>query len=114
MLRSNRRTGDALIAHVPIHGEVLECAALGLRDKKSGKDTREHKGGEYLHNMVEPRAGVGGGWFTTDTEGRDSALSDDRADLAGCGGDTMRGRTVAGGKALAWHDKGGGIGTPWE
>jgi hypothetical protein len=51
-------TRDRLVTHVPVLRQVLKSAALGLRNEKSGEDTREHEGREDLHDVVEPWAGV--------------------------------------------------------
>jgi hypothetical protein len=50
--------------------------------------------------VVEPRALVGGSGAAS-AEGTNQDLGEDRADLAGCGGDTVGGGTVAGGEAWA-------------
>jgi hypothetical protein len=74
-------------------GKLLESLALGLGDEEGGEAAQQHEEGVYLHDMVEPRALVRGGG-TTRTERADEDLGDDGADLAGSGGDTVRGRTV--------------------
>jgi hypothetical protein len=112
VLGSGGRTGDALITHVPIHGEVLEGAALSLRNEKCGEDACEHEGGEDLHNVVEPRARVVGCGCTANAEGRNGTLSDDGADLSHAGRDTVGGRPVAGGEALARNDEGSRVWSP--
>ena len=93
-------------------GELLERLALGLGDQQRCEDAEEHEQREDLQDVVEPRAGVGGG-RAADAEGRDGGLRNDRADLARGGGDTVRGGAVAGGEALAGNDEGGGVGA-WE
>jgi hypothetical protein len=107
-------TRDCLVTHVPVLSQVLKSAALGLRNEQGGEDTREHEGGEDLHDMVEPRAGVALDDISTGSQRRDGSLGDDGTDLAGASGDTVRGGTVAGGEALSGHDEGGGVGSPVE
>ena len=63
--------------------------------------------------MVQPRAGVGGGGAAY-AQGADDHLGDDGANLAGGGGQAVRGGAVAGGEALAGHDEGGGVGAEVE
>jgi hypothetical protein len=107
-------TSDRLITHVPVLSQVLKSAALGLRDEKGGKDTREHEGGEDLHNVVEPWAGVGLCNVATGSERRDGSLGDNGTDLAGTCGDTVRGGTVASGETLSRNNEGGSVGAPVE
>ena len=64
--------------------------------------------------MVQPRAGVRGRRVAPDPQGADDDLRDDGADLAGRGGQAVRGGAVAGGEALAGHDEGGGVGAEVE
>lgn len=78
--------------------KLLESLALGLGDEEGGEATKKHEQGVDLHDMVEPRALVGGGG-TAGAERADEDLCDDGADLAGGGGDTVGGGTVAGGEA---------------
>jgi len=83
-------TGDALTSHVPILGQILKSAALGLRDEESSEDTTEHEGREDLHNMVEPWARVSAILGqTASSQRRDGSLGDDGADLARGGRDTV-------------------------
>jgi hypothetical protein len=89
VLRSSRSTSDALVAHIPIHGEVLERTALGLGDEEGGENTREHESRENLHDMVEPWVRVGCGGVATNAKWRDSTLRDDRTNLSGGGRDTV-------------------------
>lgn len=112
MLGSHRRAGDALVTHVPVHGEVLQGASLGLWNEEGGENTCEHEGGENLHDVVKPRAGIGGSGVTANAQRRDSTLSDDGADLSHSRGDPVRGRPVAGGEALARNDEGGCVWSP--
>jgi hypothetical protein len=107
-------TRDCLVTHVPVLSQVLKSAALGLRNEQGGEDTREHEGREDLHDMVEPRAGVGLGDISTGSERRDGSLGDDGTDLARTSRDTVRGGPVASGEALSGHDEGGGVGSPVE
>jgi hypothetical protein len=79
------RASDALVAHIPVHGEVLEGTTLGLGNEEGGEDTRKHESGENLHDVVEPWAWVVCGGVTTNAEGRDGTLSDDRTNLSGAG-----------------------------
>jgi hypothetical protein len=114
VLGCNRRTSDALVTHVPILGQVLERAALGLGNEQRSEDTREHERGEDLHDVVEPRGGVGGGGVAANTERRDGTLRDDGTNLAGTGGETVGGGAVARGKALAGNNESSGVGAPWK
>jgi hypothetical protein len=79
------RAGDALVTHIPIHGEVLKGTALGLWNEEGGEDASKHESGEDLHDVVEPWAWVVRGGVTTNAEGRDGALSDNRTNLSGAG-----------------------------
>ena len=83
-------SSDALLAHIPVHGQVLKGAAFGLRNQESGENTSKHEGGEDLHDVVEPWAGVVL-CSAAGTEGGDSALSDDGTNLARTGRDTVGG-----------------------
>lgn len=107
-------TSDALTTHIPVLGQVLKSAALGLRDEESGEDTGEHEGGEDLHDVVEPRALVRVGDVAAGSERSNGTLGDDGTDLARSSRDTVRGRPVAGGEALAGHDEGGSVRSPVE
>jgi hypothetical protein len=112
ILMRSRRSSNALIAHIPVHRQILKGTALGLGDEQRSEDTSKHKRREDLHDVVEPRAGVVGCGLSADTKGRDGALSDDRADLARGGGDAMGGGAVACGETFAGNDECGGVGTP--
>lgn len=63
--------------------------------------------------MVEPRGRVGGGG-SPGAEGADEDLGKDGSDLAGSGGETVRGGTVAGGEAFTGGDESGGVGAEVE
>lgn len=108
-----RTTGDALVTHVPVHSEVLEGATLSLRNKEGGEDSCKHEGGEYLHNVVEPRARVIGCGRTANAKRRNGTLSDDGTDLAHASRDSVGGRPVAGGEALARNDEGSRVWSPY-
>lgn len=58
--------------------------------------------------MVEPWGGVGGGG-SLGAERANEHLGDDGADLAGSGGETVRGGTVAGGEAFSGGDESRGV-----
>ena len=75
-------TGNALITHIPVHGEVLQSPPLCLRDEQGGEDTSEHEGREDLHDMVQPRVGILLGNMASGSKGSDSTLSDDGANLS--------------------------------
>lgn len=94
--------------------QLLEGLPLGLRDQERSTKTAKHEEGEDLHNVVEPWGGSGALWCAAGTERTNDALGDDGTDLARGGGDTVGGRTVAGGEALAGNDEGGGVGAEVE
>lgn len=101
--------------HSVLAGKIFEGLALGFRNKKSGEDTTEHEECVDLHNVVEPWACGGLVWAgsdsTTGTEWCNGCLGDDGADLAGSGGETVRGRTVTGRETFTWDDEGRCIGS---
>ena len=45
--------------------KLLECLALGLRDKQGGENTNEHEKGINLHYVVQPWASCGTRWCTS-------------------------------------------------
>lgn len=115
MLRCNRCTGNALVAHVPVKSQVLKCPALSLGNQEGGEDTREHECGEDLHDMVEPRRLVRlASAVTAGTQRSNGTLSNDGTDFACSSRDTVGSGSVAGGEALSGNDERGGVGTPVE
>lgn len=94
-------------------GELLKSLALGLGNKESGENTKEHEEGEDLNNVVEPRRSVGSSG-TTDTERTNEGLSDDGTNFAGGGRDTVRSRSVAGREAFTRNNERGSIGAEVE
>ena len=89
--------------------QFLKGLTLGLRDEERGEDTAQHEESKDLHDMVEPWGGGGTLGSASGTKGTEHALGDDGADLARGGRQTVRGRAVAGGEALAGYDEGGGV-----
>lgn len=94
-------------------GELLESETLGLGDEQSGEATSQHEQGVDFEDVVEPWGGVGLGGAAS-TEGSERSLSDDGADLAGGGGDTVAGGAVAGWEAFTRDDEGGCVGSEVE
>ena len=93
--------------------ELLEGLALGLWDEKGGEDTAQHEESEDLDDVIEPwvlssSSGARGG--TASTERTNDGLGDDRANLAGSGGETVGGGTVTGWEALSRNDESGSVG----
>ena len=86
--------------------QLLECLTLRLRDQQRREDAQEHEQGEDLHDVVEPWGGVLLGDLTLGAERAEYRLRDDGADLAGRGGQAVRGGAVAGGETLAGNDEG--------
>ena len=80
--------------------KLLESLALGLGNEEGGEDTAQHEEGVDLHDVVEPRVGVGLCRVAASAEGTDEHLGDDGADLASSGGETVGGGTIACGEAL--------------
>lgn len=106
-------SSDRLVAHVPVVREVLEGAALGLRDEESGKDTCKHESGIDLHDMIEPWVGILSS-RTACTKWCNGSLSDDAANFAGSGGDTVGRRSVASWETLSWNNERSCVGSPVE
>lgn len=82
---------DALIAHIRVHGKILQSPPLCLRDEQSGEDTSEHESREDLHDVVEPGVGLLRG-STTSAERSNGTLGDDGTNLAGASRDTVGSR----------------------
>jgi hypothetical protein len=78
--------------------KLLESLALGLGDEESGEAAQEHEQSVDLHDVVEPW-GLVLRSSSTCAEGTNEHLGDDGANLAGSGGDTVGGGTVASGEA---------------
>lgn len=95
-------------------GQLLEGLALRLGDQQRREDAAQHEQREDLHDVVEPGGGVLLGRVALDPEGTEDRLRDDGADLAGRGGEAVRGGAVAGREALAGDDEGGGVGAEVE
>lgn len=95
-------------------GKLLEGLALRLRDEQGGEATAQHEQGEDLHDVRQPRRWVGLGRGALGSERAEDALSNDGTYLARAGGETVRGRPVAGWEAFARHDEGGGVGAEVE
>lgn len=75
--------------------KLLESLALGFRDQQCGENTAQHEEGVDFHDVVEPWVRVGLCRVTAGAERTNEHLGDDGADLAGSGGDTVGGGTVA-------------------
>ncbi len=72
--------------------ELFQGLPLRLWDQDGGEDTAEHEKSEDLHDVVEPWRLCGSGGVGCSAAGAKRTkddLSDDGADLAGCGGDTV-------------------------
>ena len=93
-----RESGIVLRSAGNLASKLLESLALGLGDQESGEATEKHEESVNLHDMVEPWGLVLGGG-AAGAKGTDEDLSDDGADFAGGGGDTVRGGAVAGWEA---------------
>ena len=75
--------------------KLLESLALGFRDQQCGENTAQHEEGVDFHDVVEPWVRVGLCRVTAGAKRTNEHLGDDGADLAGSGGDTVGGGTVA-------------------
>jgi len=93
--------------------QLLQSLPLGLGHQQGGEDTTEHEERVDLHDVVEPRGGVGGGG-SLGTERADEDLGNDGADFAGGGGETVGGGTVTGRETFTGGDEGGGVGAEVE
>lgn len=93
--------------------KFFESLAFRLGDQQRREDTAEHEESKDLHDVVEPRGGVGLG-RATGTQRTEDALRDDGTDFAGGGGDTVRGGTVASREAFTRNDESGGVRTEVE
>ena len=112
-LRHHGRTRDTLPAHIPILGQILKRAPLGLRNKQRRKNATKHKRGENLHNMIKPRGRVPR-IRTPRTQRRDRSLRNDRADLARTRRNAMRRGPIPRREALAGHNESRRVGPPVE
>ena len=100
--------------HIVFTGEVLEGLSLGLGNEHTGEDTGKHEYRVDLHDVVEPWAGRGlvraGGDRASSSERSNGGLSNDGANFAGTGRDTVGGRAVSGWETLARYNEGGCVG----
>ena len=89
--------------------QLLERLPLRLRDQQRGENTAKHEKREYLHDVVEPWRGSRSRGGALDAQGPEDNLGDDGADLAGRGGETVRGGAVARGETFTGYDEGGSV-----
>ena len=94
--------------------KLLKSLALGLGNEKGGEDTAQHEEGEDLHDVVEPRRRIGGGWVTLGSERSEDSLSNNGADLARGGRQTVGGGSVTCREAFSRNNEGGGVGAKIE
>jgi hypothetical protein len=91
---ATRKSGVVFRSTRNLAGKLLESLALSLGNEERSEAAQQHEQGVDLHDVVEPRALVRSSG-ATGAERADKDLGDDGADLAGSGGDTVGGGTVA-------------------
>ena len=91
--------------------KLFEGLPLGLGNEKSGEDTAQHEQRVDLHDVIKPWRWVGGRDRAPRPERTNEHLSDNGADLPGCGREAVRSRTIACREAFSRDDESCSVGT---
>lgn len=89
--------------------QFLESLAFGLWYQGSCEYAAQHEQGKNLHDMVKPRGSIFSGRAAC-AKGPEDGLSNNSADFARSGRETVRGAAVTSGEAFTGHDKSSCIG----